>query len=73
MKRVHINRFGTSISGNILLITECEKSAYWIVFVQVYQVMYYWLLKVKRVHINSFCTSISGNLLLITESEKSAY
>ena len=44
-----------------------------IVFVQVYQVMYYWLLKVKRVHINSFCTSISGNVLLITESEKSAY
>ena len=44
-----------------------------IVFLQVYQVMYYWLLKVKRVHINSFCTSISGNVLLVTESENSAY
>ena len=43
------------------------------VFVQVYQVMVYLLLKVKRVHINSFCTSISGNVLFTTESEKSAY
>ena len=73
VKREHINSFCTSISGNVLLITESEKSVILIVFVQVYQVMYYWLLKVKRVHINSFCTSISGNVLLITESEKSAY
>ena len=32
--------------------------------VQVYQVIYYWLLKVKRVHINSICKSISGNVWL---------
>ena len=44
-----------------------------IVFVPVYQVMYYWLLNVKRVHINSFCARISVNVLFITESEKSTY
>ena len=61
------------ISGNVLLITGSEKECILIVFVQVYHVMYYWLLKVKRVHINSFCTNISGNVLLITEKWNSAY
>ena len=28
VKRVHINSFCTSISGNVLLITESENSAY---------------------------------------------
>ena len=28
LKRVHINSFCTSISGNVLLVTESENSAY---------------------------------------------